>query len=139
MIVHAPPRSRPGARTSPRRRVVVHKEKRIRPLHDRILVEPAELKRAFGGVIIPDNQQDRPAEGIVKRIGTGKTLDDGTKLPIDVEVGDIVVYGRYSGQDVTIENVDYKLMREDEILGVYELADVPDDEDLDVPDLYPVP
>lgn len=110
-------------------------EKRIRPLHDRIVVKPEAVVTQIGAVILPDEAQERPAEGTVVRVGTGKILPDGQKVAIDVKVGDVVYYGKFSGQDITIDGNDYKLLREDEVLGVLEIAEIPDEEDPEPPPL----
>ena len=91
----------------------------IRPLHDRVLIrriEDAETVR--GGIIIPDTAKEKPQQGEVVVVGEGKLLEDGNRAPIDVKVGDKILFGKYSGSDVKIEGEEYLIVREDEILGV---------------------
>ena len=92
---------------------------KIRPLHDRLIVERIEdTEQQVGGIIIPDTAKEKPQQGQVIAVGTGKVQDDGTVTPIDVQVGDKVLFGKYSGQEITIEGTEYFIMKEDEILGV---------------------
>ena len=94
---------------------------KIRPLHDRILVkriEEQEVRR--GGIIIPDTAKEKPQEGKVVAVGDGKILEDGKRVPLDVKVGDRVLFGKYSGSEVKIEDEDYLILKEEEILGVLE-------------------
>lgn len=94
---------------------------KIRPLHDRVLikrVEEQEVRR--GGIIIPDTAKEKPQEGKVVAVGDGKVLEDGKRVPLDVKVGDRVLFGKYSGSEVKIEDEDYLILKEEEILGVLE-------------------
>ncbi len=94
---------------------------KIRPLQDRILVQPIlEKEVRKGGIIIPDSAKEKPIEGRVKAVGTGKLREDGQRTAPDVKVGDKVLYGKYSGTDIKIDGEDFLLMREDDILGVLE-------------------
>ena len=96
----------------------------LRPLHDRILttrVEQAEPKK--GSIIIPDSAKEKPAEGIVVAVGAGKRLDDGTVIAPDVKAGDHILFGKYSGSEVTVDDTEYLILREDEILAVIEGGD----------------
>jgi chaperonin GroES len=98
---------------------------KIRPLHDRIVVRRIEEKETVqGGIIIPDTAKEKPQEGEILAVGQGKRLDDGKICPLDVKVGDRVLFGKYSGSEVPvkIEGEDVLIMREDEILGVIEGA-----------------
>ena len=98
---------------------------KIRPLHDRIVVRRIEEKETVqGGIIIPDTAKEKPQEGEILAVGQGKRLDDGKLCPLDVKVGDRVLFGKYSGSEVPakIEGEDVLIMREDEILGVIEGA-----------------
>jgi chaperonin GroES len=98
----------------------------IRPLHDRIVVkriEETETKR--GGLYIPDSAKEKPQQGEVVAVGKGKRNEDGKLLPLDVKVGDRILFGKYSGNDITIDGNEYLIMREDEVLGVLEGAAVP--------------
>ena len=95
----------------------------LRPLHDRILVERIEEKeQKKGGIIIPDSAKERPQEGKVIAVGNGKRLENGTVVPLDVKEGDRILFGKYSGSDVKIEDNEYLILREDEVLGVIEGA-----------------
>lgn len=94
---------------------------KIRPLHDRILVkrvEEQEVRR--GGIIIPDTAKEKPQEGKVVAVGDGKMLENGKRVPLDVKTGDRVLFGKYSGSEVKIEDEDYLILKEEEILGVLE-------------------
>ncbi|MDH3257735.1 MAG: co-chaperone GroES [Nitrospinota bacterium] len=93
----------------------------IRPLQDRILVQPIREKEVRkSGIIIPDSAQEKPIEGRVKAVGAGKLGDDGKRVALDVKVGDKVLYSKYGGTEIKIEGDDYLLMREDDILGIVE-------------------
>ncbi len=94
---------------------------KIRPLHDRILVkriEEEEVRR--GGIIIPDTAKEKPQEGKVIAVGNGKVLENGQKVPLDVKAGDRVLFGKYSGSEVKIEDVEYLILKEEEVFGVIE-------------------
>jgi chaperonin GroES len=94
----------------------------LRPLQDRIIVERIEeVTKTAGGIIIPDSvTKEKPQEGKVIAVGKGKTTEDGKLLPMDVKVGDRVLFGKYAGSEVKIEGKEYLIMREDDILGVVE-------------------
>ncbi len=90
----------------------------IRPLHDRVIVRRIEEgEQVRGGIIIPDTAKEKPQEGEVIAAGEGKYKDDGTRQPLDVKVGDRVLFGKYSGSEIKIDNEELLIMREDEILG----------------------
>ena len=92
---------------------------KIRPLHDRILVERLEEKEQVkGGIIIPDTAKEKPQEGKVIAVGTGKVTDDGKRLGLDVKVGDTILFGKYSGSEVKVDDKDYLILREDDILAI---------------------
>ena len=92
----------------------------IRPLHDRIIVKRLdEQEQMRGGIIIPDTAKEKPQQGEVIAAGEGKFRDDGTRQPLDVKAGDRVLFGKYSGSEVKIDDQEYLIMREDEILGVF--------------------
>ncbi len=92
---------------------------KIRPLHDRLVVKRMEEERkSAGGIVIPDNAAEKPDQGEVIAIGTGKILEDGKTRPLDVKVGDRILFGKYSGTAVKIEGTEYLVMREDDIMGV---------------------
>lgn len=93
----------------------------LRPLSDRILVERVEEdEKTKGGIIIPDTAKEKPAEGKVVATGNGRMGEDGKLLPMDVKVGDRVLFSKYGGTEVKIEGVDYLIMRQDDVLGVVE-------------------
>ncbi len=95
----------------------------IRPLHDRVIVRRIEEgEQVRGGIIIPDTAKEKPQEGEVIAAGEGKYKDDGTRQPLDVKVGDRVLFGKYSGSEIKIDGDEYLIMREDEILGILERA-----------------
>ena len=92
---------------------------KIRPLHDRILVErieEGEVKR--GGIIIPDTAKEKPQEGKVIAVGNGKVLEDGKRVALDVKVGDRILFGKYSGSEVKVEETEYLIMREEDVLAI---------------------
>ena len=92
----------------------------IRPLHDRVLVKRLdEQEEMRGGIIIPDTAKEKPQQGEVIAAGEGKFREDGTRQPLDVKPGDRVLFGKYSGSEVKINEQEYLIMREDEILGVF--------------------
>lgn len=97
------------------------KSSNLRPLHDRILVERlAEDEKTTGGIIIPDSAKEKPQRGKVVAVGKGKVSEDGTVRPLDLKAGDTVLFGKYSGTEVKIENEDRLIMREDDVLAVIE-------------------
>jgi chaperonin GroES len=93
----------------------------IQPLHDRIVLEaaPKEEKTA-GGIILPDTAQEKPQRGKVLAVGPGKRLDSGQLAPVDVKPGDTVLYGKYSGTEVTVDGKDYIILRAEDVLAVVE-------------------
>jgi chaperonin GroES len=94
---------------------------KIRPLHDRVIVQRIEEEeKTKGGIIIPDTAKEKPQEGKVIAVGAGKILENGTKVPLDVKVGNKILFGKYSGTEIKIEGEEYLMMREDDILGVIE-------------------
>lgn len=94
---------------------------KIRPLQDRVIVKRLEEEeKSKGGIIIPDSAKEKPIEGKVMAVGKGKVMDDGTVRALDVKEGDRVLFGKYSGTDVTIEGEEHLILREDDILGVIE-------------------
>ncbi|MDM8542812.1 co-chaperone GroES [Desulfococcaceae bacterium HSG7] len=93
----------------------------IRPLNDRILVKRMEEEtKTKGGIIIPDSAKEKPAEGKIIACGNGKKSDDGNLIPLDVKVGDSILFGKYGGTEVKIDGEEYLIMREDDVLGVIE-------------------
>jgi chaperonin GroES len=92
---------------------------KVRPLHDRMVVRRIEEKEtAKGGIIIPDTAKEKPQEGEVLAVGNGKILDNGTKVALDVKVGDKILFGKYSGTEIKIDGEDVLILREDEVLAV---------------------
>lgn len=92
---------------------------KIRPLQDRILVKRLnEEEKTKGGIIIPDSAKEKPQEGEVIAIGNGKILENGTKVSLEVKVGDRILFSKYSGSEVKIDGDEYTIMREDDVLGV---------------------
>ena len=93
----------------------------LRPLHDRIVVRRSEEERtSAGGILIPDSAAEKPIQGDVVAVGNGKRLDDGSVRPLDVKVGDRVLFGKYSGTEVKVADEKLLVMREDDIMGVIE-------------------
>ena len=96
----------------------------VRPLHDRIIVQRIEEgEQKIGGIIIPDSAKEKPQQGKVIAAGTGKAKDDGKRIPLDVKAGDLILFGKYSGQEIKLDGEEYLIMREDEVLGVIEGAE----------------
>jgi len=94
---------------------------KIRPLHDRILIKRQEEKETRkGGIIIPDSAKEKPQEGKVIAVGNGKVSDDGKKIPLDVKTGDKILFGKYSGSEVTLDDVEYLILREEDVLCILE-------------------
>jgi chaperonin GroES len=92
---------------------------KIRPLHDRVVVKRLEQEqKSAGGIVIPDNAAEKPDQGEIVAVGNGKILEDGKVRPLDVKVGDRILFGKYSGQSVKVEGTEYLVMREDDIMGV---------------------
>ena len=94
---------------------------KIRPLHDRILIKRLEeQEQKKGGIIIPDTAKEKPQEGKVIAVGQGKVNDDGKKVPLDVKTGDKILFGKYSGSEVKIDDEEYLIMREEDVLAIIE-------------------
>jgi chaperonin GroES len=93
----------------------------LKPLGDRVLVEPAEEKETKkGGIIIPDTAKEKPTEGIIRALGSGKTDDNGKKVPFEVKVGDRVLVSKYGGTEIKLDGREYKILNSDDILAVIE-------------------
>ena len=93
----------------------------VRPLHDRIIVSRIEEgEQKVGGIIIPDSAKEKPQQGRVVAAGSGKSKDDGKRVPLDVKAGDLILFGKYSGQEIKVDGEEFLIMREDEVLGVIE-------------------
>ena len=91
----------------------------LRPLQDRVVVKRIEMAEAVvGGIIVPDTAKEKPQEGEVAAVGTGKLLDNGQRTTLEVKTGDRILFGKYSGAEVKIDGVEYLILREDEILAI---------------------
>jgi chaperonin GroES len=94
---------------------------KIRPLHDRVIVKRLEEERkTASGIVIPDTAAEKPDSGEIIAVGTGKILEDGKVRPLEVKTGDKVLFGKYAGQTVKIDNIEYLVMREEDLMGVIE-------------------
>lgn len=94
---------------------------KVKPLQDRVLVERLQVEeKTKGGLFIPDSAKEKPMQGKVVAAGNGRILEDGKKIPMDVKVGDIVLFAKYSGNDVKIDDKEYLIMKEDDILAIVE-------------------
>jgi chaperonin GroES len=94
---------------------------KVRPLHDRIIVQRLEEgEQKVGGIIIPDTAKEKPQQGKVIAAGKGKVEKDGKVTPLDVKAGDLILFGKYSGQEIKLDGEEYLIMREEEVLGVIE-------------------
>jgi chaperonin GroES len=93
---------------------------KLRPLHDRILVRRIEDGNARrGSIVIPDSAKEKPQEGEVIAVGNGRVTDEGKKIPLDVKAGDRVLFGKYSGSEVTVDGEEYVVMKEEDVLGIF--------------------
>jgi chaperonin GroES len=96
---------------------------KVRPLHDRVLIKRVEEQETVrGGIIIPDSAKEKPQEGEVVAVGTGKRLENGQVIPLEVKEGDRILFGKYSGTEIKVDDTDYLILREDEILGILSAA-----------------
>ena len=96
----------------------------VRPLHDRIIVQRIEEgEQKVGGIIIPDSAKEKPQQGKVIAVGAGKVKDDGKRVALDVKAGDLILFGKYSGQEIKLDGEEFLIMREDEVLAVIDGAD----------------
>lgn len=92
---------------------------KIQPLGDRVIVKPmAAEEKTKGGIILPDTAQEKPIEGTIVAVGTGRVTDDGKEIKMNVKAGDKVLYGKYSGNEVSIDGEEYLIMRESDIYGI---------------------
>ncbi len=95
----------------------------IRPLYDRIVVKRIDEKETTrNGIVIPDSAQEKPQEGEIMAVGKGKRLEDGTVVALDVKAGDRILFGKYSGNEIKLEGIEYIIMREEDVLGVLDAA-----------------
>jgi chaperonin GroES len=96
---------------------------KVKPLHDRILIKRVEEKETVkGGIIIPDTAKEKPQEGEVIAVGGGKKTEEGKVIPLDVKAGDRILFGKYSGTEIKIDDQEYLIIREEEVLGIIEAA-----------------
>ena len=94
-----------------------------RPLHDRIIVQRLEEgEQQIGGIIIPDSAKEKPQQGKVLAVGNGKINDEGKRIPLDVLPGNLILFGKYSGQEIKLDGEEYLIMKEDEVLAVIDNA-----------------
>ncbi len=94
---------------------------KIKPLGDRVLIKPLEREEVSkGGIVLPDTVAEKPQEGTVVAVGTGRVLEDGTKVPLEVKAGNKVLYGKYAGTEIKVEGVDHLIVSERDILGIFE-------------------
>lgn len=92
---------------------------KIQPLQDRVIVKPKEAEETTkGGIILPDTAKEKPIEGTIVAVGEGKVAENGTVTKLTVKVGDVVLYGKYSGTEIKVEGEDYLIMRESDIYGI---------------------
>jgi len=93
----------------------------LKPIRDRIIVQPLEPETVTSsGIVIPDTATEKPMKGTVLSVGTGRITNDGNIIALEVKEGDVILYGKYAGQSVKIENVDYLVMKEDDVLAIVE-------------------
>jgi chaperonin GroES len=93
----------------------------VRPLRDRLLVTRIiEEEQRVGGIIIPDNAREKPQQGKVVSVGRGRLTDKGDLIPLDIQTGDVVLFGKYAGTDIKLDGIDYLILREEDVLGVVE-------------------
>ena len=92
---------------------------KVKPLHDRVLIKRIETKeQKKGGIIIPDTAKEKPMEGKVIAVGSGRLEKDGKRTPLEVKTGDVVLFGKYAGTEIKIDDVEHVILREDEVLGI---------------------
>ena len=95
----------------------------VRPLHDRIIVQRLdEGEQKIGGIIIPDSAKEKPQQGKVLAVGAGRITDEGKRIPLDVEPGNVILFGKYSGQEIKLDGEEYLIVKEDEVLAVIDNA-----------------
>ena len=91
----------------------------VRPLHDRIIVQRLdEGEQQIGGIIIPDSAKEKPMQGKVVAVGDGRMTDEGKRIPLDVKAGNVILFGKYSGQEIKLDGTEYLIVKEDEVLAV---------------------
>jgi chaperonin GroES len=93
----------------------------LKPLGDRVIVKPAEAEeQTASGLVIPDTAQEKPQRGEIVAVGEGKRDDDGNRVPMDVAVGDVIIFGKYGGQEIKIEGTEYKILEERDVIAIVE-------------------
>ena len=91
----------------------------LRPLGDRVVVKPVEREeRTKSGIVLPDTAKEKPQEGIVEAVGTGRLLDNGTKVPMELQVGDKILYAKYAGNEFKVEEIEYLIISEKDVLAI---------------------
>jgi len=96
---------------------------KFRPLHDRIIVQRLdEGEQQIGGIIIPDSAKEKPQQGKVLAVGDGRMTDDGKRIPLDVAAGNLILFGKYSGQEIKLDGAEYLIVKEDEVLAIIDNA-----------------
>ena len=99
----------------------------VRPLHDRIIVQRLdEGEQQIGGIIIPDSAKEKPMQGKVLAVGSGRMTDEGKRIPLDVKPGNLILFGKYSGQEIKLDGTEYLIVKEDEVLAVIDDAKKPE-------------
>jgi len=94
---------------------------KIKPLGDRVLIKPSEEKeKTKGGIVLPDTAKEKPQEGEIVAVGEGRRTEDGKTIPLTLKVGDRVLYGKYSGTEITVDGEEYLIMREEDVLAIIE-------------------
>jgi len=94
---------------------------KVRPLHDRVIVKRLEeQEKTKGGIIIPDTAKEKPIEGKIIAVGSGKVMENGKRMPLQVKEGDRILFGKYAGTDIRIEGEEHLIMREDDIIAIFE-------------------
>ena len=95
----------------------------LRPLHDRIIVQRLdEGEQQIGGIIIPDSAKEKPQQGKVLAVGDGRMTDEGKRIPLDVHAGNLILFGKYSGQEIKLDGTEYLIVKEDEVLAIIDDA-----------------
>ena len=90
----------------------------LRPLHDRIIVQRLEETAQTGAILIPDSAKEKPQQGKVLAAGLGRSNDEGKRIPLEVKAGDLILFGKYSGQEIKLEGIEYLIMKEDDVLAI---------------------
>jgi len=112
----------PGTSSSATSEALEFTSMHLRPLHDRLIVQRLddESTQRIGMIVIPDSAKEKPQRGTVLAAGLGKSNDEGTRFPLDVKAGDTILFGKYSGQEIRVDGIDYLIMKEDDVLAIQE-------------------